>query len=256
MLMISGHGTISDAVEAVRAGAFDFLEKPLSRDKVLLSLKHALEEIRLARGESEAAGDGRRNADDRRGATAFERVIEHATMAARSDARVLLAGESGTGKELLAAHIHAESPFASGPFVKVNCAAIPTELIESELFGHERVHLRARRRRGAGNSSWPMEGRCFSMKWATCMRLRGQACCASSRKVSSPCGRRAAHPRRGACDRGDESRSDGDGAAAKVSRGFVLPPLRRARASARSARAPRRYSNAGGVLSRRILFAK
>ena len=69
---------------------------------------------------------------------AFERVLEQATMAARSDARVLLTGESGTGKELLAAHIHAESPFSGGPFVKVNCAAIPTELIESELFGHEK----------------------------------------------------------------------------------------------------------------------
>jgi two-component system nitrogen regulation response regulator NtrX len=69
---------------------------------------------------------------------AFERALEQATMAARSDARVLLIGESGTGKELLAAHIHESSPFASGPFVKVNCAAIPTELIESELFGHEK----------------------------------------------------------------------------------------------------------------------
>jgi two-component system nitrogen regulation response regulator NtrX len=72
------------------------------------------------------------------GSAAFERVLEQATMAARSDARMLLTGESGTGKELLAAHIHAESPFAGGPFVKVNCAAIPTELIESELFGHEK----------------------------------------------------------------------------------------------------------------------
>jgi two-component system nitrogen regulation response regulator NtrX len=69
---------------------------------------------------------------------AFERALEQATMAARSDARVLLVGESGTGKELLAAHIHASSPFAAGPFVKVNCAAIPGELIESELFGHEK----------------------------------------------------------------------------------------------------------------------
>jgi two-component system nitrogen regulation response regulator NtrX len=69
---------------------------------------------------------------------AFQRVLDQVTLSARSDARVLLTGESGTGKELLAAHIHAESPFASGPFVKVNCAAIPTELIESELFGHEK----------------------------------------------------------------------------------------------------------------------
>ncbi len=137
MLMISGHGTIADAVEATRAGAFDFLEKPLSRDKVLLSLKHALEESKLReenRQLRELVGGGKMI-----GASAsFERILEQASMAARSDTRVLIEGESGTGKELLAAHIHAESPFANGPFVKVNCAAIPTELIESELFGHEK----------------------------------------------------------------------------------------------------------------------
>src|SRR5205085_6743318 len=69
---------------------------------------------------------------------AFTRVVDQASMAARSDARILIMGESGTGKELLAAHIHRESPFAGGPFVKVNCAAIPSELLESELFGHEK----------------------------------------------------------------------------------------------------------------------
>src|SRR5437879_2885653 len=137
MLMISGHGTIADAVEATRAGAFDFLEKPLGREKVLLSLKHALEESKLREENlrlKEMVGGARMIG----GSAAFERVLEQATMAARSDARVLLTGESGTGKELLAAHIHAKSPFSGGPFVKVNCAAIPTELIESELFGHEK----------------------------------------------------------------------------------------------------------------------
>jgi two-component system nitrogen regulation response regulator NtrX len=137
ILMISGHGTIADAVEATRAGAFDFLEKPLSRDKVLLSLRHALEESKLReenRRLRELVGGARMIGTGE----AFERVLDQATLAARSDARVLLEGESGTGKELLAAHIHAESPFAAGPFVKVNCAAIPTELIESELFGHEK----------------------------------------------------------------------------------------------------------------------
>jgi two-component system, NtrC family, nitrogen regulation response regulator NtrX len=137
VIMISGHGTIADAVEATRAGAFDFLEKPLGREKVLLSLRHALEETKLReenRRLRELVGGARMIGLS----PAFARVVEQATMAARSDARVLLAGESGTGKELLAAQIHAESPFASGPFVKVNCAAIPTELIESELFGHEK----------------------------------------------------------------------------------------------------------------------
>lgn len=137
VVMISGHGTIADAVEATRAGAFDFLEKPLSRDRVLLALKHALEQTNLReenRRLKEMVGGSRMIG----ASPSFERVVEQATLAARSDARVLLAGESGTGKELLAAHIHAESPFASGPFIKVNCAAIPTELIESELFGHEK----------------------------------------------------------------------------------------------------------------------
>ncbi len=137
MLMISGHGTIADAVEATRAGAFDFLEKPLGREKVLLSLRHALEESKL-REENQRLRELLGGARMIGGSASFARVLEQATLAARSDARVLLEGESGTGKELLAAHIHAESPFASGPFVKVNCAAIPTELIESELFGHEK----------------------------------------------------------------------------------------------------------------------
>src|SRR5580700_1575191 len=137
ILMISGHGTIADAVEATRAGAFDFLAKPLSREQVLVSLKNALEDTKLReenRRLREMVGGARMIG----GSAAFDRVLDQATMAARSDARVLVEGESGTGKELLAAHIHAESPFATGPFVKVNCAAIPTELIESELFGHEK----------------------------------------------------------------------------------------------------------------------
>ncbi|MGA7236055.1 MAG: sigma-54 dependent transcriptional regulator [Bryobacteraceae bacterium] len=139
-VMISGHGTIADAVEATRAGAFDFLEKPLSRDRVLLAVKNAIEHFTL-RQENERLRElvGSGNAPKMIGSSpAWQRAVEQASMAARSDARVLLIGESGTGKELLAAHIHASSPFSGGPFVKVNCAAIPTELIETELFGHEK----------------------------------------------------------------------------------------------------------------------
>ncbi len=138
VIMISGQATISEAVEATRAGAFDFLEKPLSRDKVLLTIKNGLEQSKL-RAENERlrelVGDAPRMIGS---SPAFQRVVDQATMAARSDTRVLLTGESGTGKELLAAHIHRESPFHAGPFVKVNCAAIPIDLMESELFGHEK----------------------------------------------------------------------------------------------------------------------
>ena len=137
-IMISGHGTIADAVEATRAGAFDFLEKPLGRDRVLLALKHALEHSTLQQENErlrELVGGAPRMIGE---SPAWRRAVEQASLAAASDARVLLIGESGTGKELLAAHIHNTSPFVSGPFVKVNCAAIPTELIETELFGHEK----------------------------------------------------------------------------------------------------------------------
>jgi two-component system nitrogen regulation response regulator NtrX len=138
VVMISGHGTIRDAVDATRSGAFDFLEKPLSRDRVLLVTKNALERSELQRENQrfrELVGDGPRMIGS---SPAFQRAVEQATQVARSDVSVLLLGESGTGKELLAAHVHRHSPFAAGPFVKVNCAAIPTELIESELFGHEK----------------------------------------------------------------------------------------------------------------------
>ena len=138
VIMISGHATIADAVEATRAGAFDFLEKPLSRDRVLVALKNAFAQAVLRQENEklrEIVGPGPRMIGS---SPAFERAVSQAGMAARSDARVLLIGESGTGKELLAAHVHQLSPFAAGPFVKVNCAAIPTELMESELFGHEK----------------------------------------------------------------------------------------------------------------------
>jgi two-component system nitrogen regulation response regulator NtrX len=137
-VMISGHGTIRDAVEATQSGAFDFLEKPLARDRVLLVVKNALERSDLQLENQryrELVGDGPRMIGR---SSVFQRAVSEATQVARSDAGVLLMGESGTGKELLAEHIHRESPFAARPFVKVNCAAIPTELIESELFGHEK----------------------------------------------------------------------------------------------------------------------
>ena len=138
VVMISGHGTIQDAVVATRSGAFDFLEKPLARDRVLLVTKNALERLDLQRENQrfrEIVGDAPKMIGR---SPAFLHAVDQATQVARSDVTVLLLGESGTGKELLAAHVHRESPVASGPFVKVNCAAIPTELVESELFGHEK----------------------------------------------------------------------------------------------------------------------
>ena len=138
VVMVSGHGTIRDAVDATRSGAFDFLEKPLARERVLLVTRNALERSDLQRENQrfrEMVGDAPKMIGR---SPLFRQAVDQATQVARSDVSVLLTGESGTGKELLAAQVHRESPFATGPFVKVNCAAIPTELVESELFGHEK----------------------------------------------------------------------------------------------------------------------
>ena len=118
IIMISGHGTIANAVEAIRAGAFDFLEKPLSRDKVLVVIKNALEQAKLRRENErfrEIVGDGPKMIGQ---SASFQHAVQQASLVAKSDARVLLTGESGTGKELLAAHIHRGSPF-SRPFLQL-----------------------------------------------------------------------------------------------------------------------------------------
>ncbi len=138
VVMISGHATIRDAVDATHSGAFDFLEKPLARDRVLLVAKNALERSELQRENQrfrELVGEAPRMIGR---SAVFQLAVQQAVKVAKSDAGVLLSGESGTGKELLAGLIHRESPFVSGPFIKVNCAAIPTDLVESELFGHEK----------------------------------------------------------------------------------------------------------------------
>jgi two-component system nitrogen regulation response regulator NtrX len=133
VVMISGHGTIQTAVEATQLGAYDF-EKPLDTDRILLTserLQHVAGQrnVRLkqeGRAQYEIVGSSK----------AIRHVIGLLEKVAPTPARVLITGDNGTGKELVARAIHALSPRASGPFVEVNCAAIPTELIESELFGH------------------------------------------------------------------------------------------------------------------------
>jgi two-component system nitrogen regulation response regulator NtrX len=138
VIMISGHATIATAVEATRLGAFDFMEKPLERDQVLLKLRNALERRRL----EEENRDLRLSFEGRfrmvGESPALESVRDAIARAAPTKASVLVTGESGTGKELVARAIHRNSNRADKPFVKVNCAAIPEELIESELFGHEK----------------------------------------------------------------------------------------------------------------------
>ncbi|MGH9380540.1 MAG: sigma-54-dependent transcriptional regulator [Thermoanaerobaculia bacterium] len=147
VLVITGHGDIATAVEATRKGAFDFFEKPLQRERILLSLRNAVENHRL-RQEGEAA---RQEPDQLIGSSAaMRRLRDTIERAAPTPATVLIVGESGTGKELIARAIHAGSARRDRPFVQVNCAAIPEELIESELFGHEKGSFTGATRRQIG----------------------------------------------------------------------------------------------------------
>jgi two-component system, NtrC family, nitrogen regulation response regulator NtrX len=136
IVMISGHGTIATAVEATQRGAFDFLEKPLDTDRLLLTVRNALAHAVLV-GENARL---RQAAEDRYAmvgeSPALQVVRELIDKVGPTAARVLITGENGTGKELVARAIHAVSPRRDRPMVEVNCAAIPSELIESELFGH------------------------------------------------------------------------------------------------------------------------
>jgi len=138
VVMISGHGTIETAVEATRRGAFDFLQKPLDTDRLLLTLRNVLERRGLSRSvevlRTEVEGRHRIIGDS----PAIRSVLDRLERVAPTDARVLITGENGTGKELVARAVHRLSRRKEGAFVEVNCAAIPSDLIESELFGHRK----------------------------------------------------------------------------------------------------------------------
>ena len=138
IVMISGHGNIDTAVEAIKKGAFDFIEKPLDLNRLLITIRNALERKDLV-AETQALKRRVNKTFEIVGQSpAIMQVMEMIERVAPTDARVLITGSNGTGKELVARWLHEKSARAGGPFVEVNCAAIPSELIESELFGHEK----------------------------------------------------------------------------------------------------------------------
>ena len=138
VIIISAHGSIENAIKATRLGAFDFIEKPIDRDKLLISVRNAVEQVKLLtenieikkslEGEGEILGSSK----------GIKNILELIDKVAPLDTRVLITGENGTGKELVARAIHKKSQRKDKSFIEVNCAAIPNELIESELFGHEK----------------------------------------------------------------------------------------------------------------------
>jgi two-component system nitrogen regulation response regulator NtrX len=138
VVMISGNSSIADAVKAIKLGAYDFLEKPLSLPKVKLTIAKALEFSQLAKELQRIRSENEQNWEMIGNSTAIQDLNEIINRIAPSNAKVLIQGESGTGKELVARLIHARSPRLGKPFIKFNSAAIPRELVESELFGYER----------------------------------------------------------------------------------------------------------------------
>ncbi len=138
VIMISGHSGIEEAVEASRLGAFDFLEKPISRDKLVLTVRNAAEKISLLRENFNLRHLTLKKYELVGESPVMKALQETIRRVARSDSTVLISGDSGTGKELIARLLHQQSSRSQNRFVQVNCAAIPDELIESELFGHEK----------------------------------------------------------------------------------------------------------------------
>ena len=140
VIMISGHGTVETAVQALKKGAFDFIQKPLDLNRILITLKHATEKEELIQETKRL----HRKVHNSKSHTiigeskAIKEIIQMIHTVSATDARVLISGGNGTGKELVARQLHDFSHRKSKPFIEVNCAAIPSELIESELFGHEK----------------------------------------------------------------------------------------------------------------------
>ena len=136
VIMISGHGTIETAVESTRRGAYDFLEKPLDTDRLLVTIRNALQHRGLEQENARLRGEVESRYEIVGKSFAIRALLDRIEKVAPTDARVLITGENGTGKELVARAIHRLSHRADQQFIEVNCAAIPSELIESELFGH------------------------------------------------------------------------------------------------------------------------
>jgi DNA-binding NtrC family response regulator len=138
VMILTAHGSVEKAVEATKLGAFDFIEKPPHAEKILVTARNALRQVALQEENRELREETASRYDMVGASPSMQRLYDHIRRVAPSQARVLILGENGTGKELIAHALHRHSPRADAPFVRVNCAAIPRDLFESELFGHER----------------------------------------------------------------------------------------------------------------------
>lgn len=161
VVMISGHGNIEMAVEAIKKGAYDFIEKPLDLNRLLITIRNALDKSSLENETRKLKRKMVKTTEMIGQSPAMQQVKEMIMKVAPTDARVLIRGANGTGKELVARWLHEKSKRAEGPFVEVNCAAIPSELIESELFGHEKGSFTSAHKQRKGNFEQANNGTLF-----------------------------------------------------------------------------------------------
>jgi two-component system, NtrC family, nitrogen regulation response regulator NtrX len=249
VVMISGHASIRDAIEATQLGAFDVLEKPLDTDRLLVTLRNALgtRDLRAENARLKATVDGRRTMVGE--APALQALRRQVDAVAPTPARVLITGENGTGKELVARALHTGSPRARKPFIEVNCAAIPSELIESELFGHVKGSFTGAVADRAGKFEQADGGTLFLDEIGD-MALAAQAKVLrvlQEGELTRIGGSKALQGGR-AGDRGHQQAAGGRDRGGALPRGPVLPPQRGAAARAAAARAPRGYAGAGRAL--------
>jgi two-component system, NtrC family, nitrogen regulation response regulator NtrX len=151
VVMISGHGTIDTAVEAIKKGAYDFISKPLDLNRLLITIRNATDKTKLVTETRVLKRKVSKTYDMKGESEPIRQIKEMIQRVAPTDARIFITGQNGTGKELVARWIHELSNRAKGPFIEVNCAAIPSELIESELFGHEKGSFTSAIKQKKGN---------------------------------------------------------------------------------------------------------
>lgn len=161
VIMITGHGDIETAVEALKKGAFDFIQKPLDLNRLLISVRHALEKDQLVRETKNLKKKVNKRYEIIGKSPSIENVKKMIERVAPTNTRVLITGENGTGKELVAHWLHEKSNRSTNPFIEVNCAAIPSELIESELFGHEKGSFTSAIKQRKGNFELADNGTLF-----------------------------------------------------------------------------------------------
>lgn len=161
VVMISGHGTIDTAVEAIKKGAFDFISKPLDLNRLLITIRNAMDKTQLVTETRVLKRKVSKTYEMIGNSEAIHKIKEMIERVAPTDARIFITGQNGTGKELVARWLHELSNRSKGPFIEVNCAAIPSELIESELFGHEKGSFTSAIKQKKGNFELATGGTLF-----------------------------------------------------------------------------------------------